>query len=216
VGHLWSNEFLFYRCCPFSKKPLFGGNENEASVQSWNNYFPLKIVMEWESNEIVDLMQPSISVVKSMTIPWQKLTGENEPINAELWYEHNMENLPSWLCSQKRCSTLSMLSHSFWGLVACKCWEMFQVLQKMKIMFVTIRHFFQAAILQNCKCTMISCSLCLMSNTNHTNSFVCCCRWSLMKIQELLLAREEWKNQYTSILKQRTLCMQQGQSTTQE
>jgi len=32
--------------CPFSKKPLFGGNDDEASVQSRNNCFPLKIVME--------------------------------------------------------------------------------------------------------------------------------------------------------------------------
>ncbi len=50
--------------CPFSKKPLFGGNENEASVQSRNNCFPLKIVMERESNKIVELMRPIISVVK--------------------------------------------------------------------------------------------------------------------------------------------------------
>jgi len=32
--------------CPFSKKPLFGGNENEASIQSHNNCFPPKILME--------------------------------------------------------------------------------------------------------------------------------------------------------------------------
>jgi len=32
--------------CPFSKKPLFGGNDSKASVQSQNNCFPLKIVME--------------------------------------------------------------------------------------------------------------------------------------------------------------------------
>jgi len=50
--------------CPFSKKPLFCGNEDTASVQSRNNCFPLKIVMERESNEIVDLMRPIISAVK--------------------------------------------------------------------------------------------------------------------------------------------------------
>jgi len=55
---------------------------NKASMQSWNNCFPLKIVMELESNEIVDLMWPVISVVKSMTISGQKWMGENEPINA--------------------------------------------------------------------------------------------------------------------------------------
>jgi len=70
--------------CPFSKKPLFGGNENEASVQSRNNCFPLKIVMERESNNIVDLMRPIISVVKSMTVPGQKWMGGNEPINAPM------------------------------------------------------------------------------------------------------------------------------------
>jgi len=70
--------------CPFSKKPLFGGNENEASVQSRNNCFPLKIVMERESNKIVDLMRPIISVVKNMGIPGKKWMAGNEPINAPL------------------------------------------------------------------------------------------------------------------------------------
>jgi len=50
--------------CLFSKKPLFCGNDEVASVQSRNNCFPLKIVMERESNKIVDLMRPIISVVK--------------------------------------------------------------------------------------------------------------------------------------------------------
>jgi len=53
-------------------------------VQSCNNCFSLKIIMEQESNEIVDLMQPIISVVKSMTVPGQKWMGENEPINAPM------------------------------------------------------------------------------------------------------------------------------------
>jgi len=70
--------------CPFSKKPLFGGNDNEASVQSRNNCFPLKIVMEHESNKIVDLMRPIISVVKNMGIPGGKWMAGNEPINAPL------------------------------------------------------------------------------------------------------------------------------------
>jgi len=70
--------------CPFSKKPLFGGNDNEASIQSRNNCFPLKIVMERESNDVVDLMRPIISIVKSMTNPGQKWMGDNEPINAPM------------------------------------------------------------------------------------------------------------------------------------
>jgi len=70
--------------CPFSKKPLFGGNENNASMQSRNNCFPLKIVMERESNDIVDLMRPIISVVKSMTVPGQKWMGGNEHIKAPM------------------------------------------------------------------------------------------------------------------------------------
>jgi len=70
--------------CPFSKKPLFCGNNNTASVQSRNNCFPLKIVMEQESNKIVDLMRPIISVVKNMTTPGQKWMENKEPINAPL------------------------------------------------------------------------------------------------------------------------------------
>jgi len=71
--------------CPFSKKPLFGGNNDDASVQSRNNCFPLKIVMERESNQIVDLMRPIISAVKSLTSPGQKwMRGNNEPITAPL------------------------------------------------------------------------------------------------------------------------------------
>jgi len=70
--------------CPFSKKPLFCGNEDTASVQSRNNCFPLKIVMERESNKIVDLMRPIIAVVKNMAAPGQKWMGDNKPINAPL------------------------------------------------------------------------------------------------------------------------------------
>jgi len=69
---------------PFSKKPLFCGNNNTASVQSRNNCFPLKIVMEQESNKIVDLMRPIISIVKNMTTPGQKWMENKEPINAPL------------------------------------------------------------------------------------------------------------------------------------
>jgi len=70
--------------CPFSKKPLFGGNDSTASVQSRNNCFPLKIVMERESNKIVDLMRPTISVVKDMGTPGNTWMGDNQPINAPL------------------------------------------------------------------------------------------------------------------------------------
>jgi len=63
--------------CPFSKKPLFGGNENEASVQLRNNCFPFKIIMERESNKIVDLMRLIISAVKG----WM---GDSQPINTPL------------------------------------------------------------------------------------------------------------------------------------
>jgi len=70
--------------CPFSKKPLFCGNEDTASMQSRNNCFPLKIVMEQESNKIVDLMRPIISAVKNMATPGQKWMGNNELINAPM------------------------------------------------------------------------------------------------------------------------------------
>ncbi len=70
--------------CPFLKKPLFGGNEDDASMQSRNNCFPLKIVMERESNDIVDLMRPIISVVKSMTVPGHKWMGGNKHIIAPM------------------------------------------------------------------------------------------------------------------------------------
>jgi len=70
--------------CPFSKKPLFCGNEDAASVQSRNNCFPLKIVMERESNKIVDLMRPIISAVKNMAAPGKKWMGANQPIHAPL------------------------------------------------------------------------------------------------------------------------------------
>ncbi len=70
--------------CPFSKKPLFGGNSDEASIQSRNNCFPLKIVMERESNKIVDVMRPMISIVKTLTTQGQKWMGDYEPINAPL------------------------------------------------------------------------------------------------------------------------------------
>jgi len=53
-------------------------------VQSRNNCFPLKIIMERESNKIVNLMRPIISAVKNMATPGQKWMGNNEPINVPL------------------------------------------------------------------------------------------------------------------------------------
>jgi len=70
--------------CPFSKKPLFGGNDNDVSMQSRNNCFPFKIVMEQESNSIVDLMRAIISVVKLMTVPGHRWMGGNRHIIAPM------------------------------------------------------------------------------------------------------------------------------------
>jgi len=146
--------------CPFSKKPLFCGNKDTASVQSRNNCFPLKIVMERESNKIVDLMRPIIAVVKNMAAPGQKWTGDNKPINAPLnsdmsatWKifqvggAANEMNNPVTAAPFDRTTSLMQMFRNVLGSV------------RVNMMSVIIKHFCRATTLQNCKHTTTFCNL---------------------------------------------------------